>query len=182
MLVVVVVVVVVVLLLLLLLLMLLLLLLSAAVRHRVPDFKICSVFHCIWFQCFRSLMFKRDFFNKPLGSTVAFWASIFSPTIQNIHPRCYRHARSQGVSPPRRSPPCIPYFIFCHMLYTRQHAILEAGLRDVPFLLYVVLVGVICMSYVVTVYECTTNCEYCQFMGQYRISHITCVQPPCPYQ
>ena len=47
MLVVVVVVVVVVLLLLLLLLMLLLLLLSAAVRHRVPDFKICSVFHCI---------------------------------------------------------------------------------------------------------------------------------------
>ena len=68
---------------------------AAAVRHRVPDDKFCSrgLLHLIPVISFSS--FKHDFFNEPLGSTVAFSASIL-PIIHIIHPRCYGHARSQG--------------------------------------------------------------------------------------
>ena len=37
----------------------------------------------------------------------------------------------------------VPYFIFCYMVYTRLRVILVAGLLYVPFLLYVVLLGVV---------------------------------------
>ena len=47
------------------------------------------------------------------------------------------------------------------MVYTRVRAILVAGLHHVPLLLYVVLLGLIYRSHVVTVYQRTT-CEYCQ--------------------
>ena len=42
----------------------------------------------------------------------------------------------------------VPYFYFCYMVYSRLRVILVAGLRYVPFLLYVVVVllGVIHMS------------------------------------
>ena len=47
------------------------------------------------------------------------------------------------------------------MVYTRLRVILVAGLRYVPFLLYVVLLGLIYRSSVITVYQRTTNGEYC---------------------
>ena len=53
--------------------------------------------------------------------------------------------------------------------------ILVAGLRYAPSLLYVVFLGVIHRSYVVTVYQRTTYCEYCRCMGQYRTAHIIIV-------
>ena len=43
--------------------------------------------------------------------------------------------------------------------------ILVAGPRYVPSLPYVVFLGVICRSQVVTVYQRATYCEYCQCMG-----------------
>ena len=44
-----------------------------------------------------SLFFQTRFFlSLPLGSTVAFSASIFLLIIHVIHPRYYGHARSQG--------------------------------------------------------------------------------------
>ena len=47
-----------------------------------------------------------------------------------------------GVSPPRRIPPRLPYFIISYNVYTRLRVKLVAGLRYVPFLQYVVLLGV----------------------------------------
>ena len=40
----------------------------------------------------------------------------------------------------------IPYLMFCYMVYTRLRVILVAGLRYVPFLLYVALLRVIYRS------------------------------------
>ena len=51
------------------------------------------------------------------------------------------------------------------MASTRLRVVLVAGLRYVPFFLYVVLLGVIHRSYVATLYQRTTNGEYCQRMG-----------------
>ena len=45
---------------------------------------------------FFHLIRTRINFNVPLGSTVAFSASIFLPLIHIVHPRYYGHARSQG--------------------------------------------------------------------------------------
>ena len=51
---------------------------AAAVRHRVPDDKFCSrgLLHLIPVISFSS--FKHDFFNEPLGSTVAFFSVDFT--------------------------------------------------------------------------------------------------------
>ena len=54
--------------------------------------------------------------------------------------------------------------------------ILVAGLRYVLFLLYAVYLHSIYRSYVVTVYQRTTYCEYCQCMGQYRIAIVVVYQ------
>ena len=66
-------------------------------------------------------------------------------------------------------------FIYIHIStwYIHGYPVIRmAGLRYVPFFLYVVLLAVIHRSSVVTVYQRTTNCEYCQSMGQHRIVHI----------
>ena len=67
----------------------------------------------------------------------------------------------------------VPYFIFCYMVYTRLRVILVAGLRYVPFLMYVVLLGVVYRTYFVTVYQ--------RGMGHYRNAQIRSV-PPRPNQ
>ena len=79
--------------------MLLLLLLAAAVRHRVPDGKICSRGSLHLIPVFPFSHSNTIIFNLPLGtlgSTVAFSASIFLPVIRIIHPRYYGRAWSQG--------------------------------------------------------------------------------------
>ena len=50
----------------------------------------------------------RCIFNVPLGSTVAFSASLFFPYISYIIGTGMRGTKA-GVSPPRRSPPCSLY-------------------------------------------------------------------------
>ena len=81
----------------------------------------------------------------------------------------------------------IPCYIFCYMVYTRLRVMLVAGLRYVPFFLYVLLLGVINRSYLVSrnsipaYYQRTTNCEYCQCMWQYRLVHIRSAIPR-PYE
>ena len=85
--------------------------LLAAVRHRVPDGKICSrgPLHLIPV----SLHSNTIFFNVPLGRTVAFSASIFFPIMHTYHSSFGLTGMSgakAGVSPPRRSPPCTTYY------------------------------------------------------------------------
>ena len=73
----------------------LLLLLLFIIVCRMTKFVV--VVHCIWFQCFFLLIQTRFIFNVPLGSTVAFTASIFYlKYTHSIHPRYYGHAWSQG--------------------------------------------------------------------------------------
>ena len=62
--------------------------------------------HWIWFQCFLSLHSTRFFKNEFLGSSAAFTASIY---LYYILVNYGMHGAKAGVSPPRRSPPCIIY-------------------------------------------------------------------------
>ena len=63
---------------------------------------------------FSSSSFKHDFlFNVPLGSTVAFSASIILPIIHIIHPRYNRHERSHGGRQPAAAEPLLYYLHIC---------------------------------------------------------------------
>ena len=59
----------------------------------------------------------------------------------------------------------ITCFVFYCMVYAWQRMILVAGLRYAPSLVYVVFLGGIYRSWVVTVYQRTTCCEHGQRMG-----------------
>ena len=71
--------------------------------------KSVPVVHCIWYQCYLSLIQTRFFFNVTLGSTVAFSAAIVLRIIRIIHREGITGmpGAGAGVRPPWRSPSCI---------------------------------------------------------------------------
>ena len=86
---------------------------AVAVSHRVPDRKICSRDSLHLIPVFLFLFIQILFiFYVPLGSTVAFSASIFLHIISYILGNTGMRGAKAGVSPPRRSPPGVCIYIY----------------------------------------------------------------------
>ena len=72
---------------------------AAAVRHRVPDGKNCCCGSLHLIRVLFLFIQTRFICNIPLGSTVAFTASVYQTHTINPRYNC-GHARSQGGRPP----------------------------------------------------------------------------------
>ena len=95
------------------------LLLAAAVRHRVPDGKICSRGSLHLIPVFSFSSFKHDLFSTyPLAVPSHFHSRFFYLYhISYILGITGMRGATAGVSPPRRSPPCI-YIYIPHVVST----------------------------------------------------------------